>query len=266
LLALIDIRGIIADLDGVVWRAYHPLPGASDFFQRIKGHIPYVFASNNSSRTVEEYVTKLNGLGIPADAHQIISSATATADYLAERYARGTLMYVIGGPGIKTGLQQKGFVLINAPGQRPDVVVVGIDRTLTYAKMQLAVTHIRNGAVFIGTNGDRTFPIQNGYALGAGSILAALESATDVTPTVIGKPEPPMFEVALKRLGTTPDATLVIGDRLETDILGAGRLGMKSALMLSGIAREADIMNSDTQPDAIYENLGALHRAFGEAK
>ena len=264
MLALDNIRGIVADLDGVVWRAYHPLPGVPDFFQSMNGRIPYAFASNNSSRTVDEYVEKLNGLGIPAEPHQIVSSATATADYLAERYPRGTLMYVIGGPGIKMALQQKGFVLLNAPGRRPDLVVVGIDRTLTYAKMQLAVTHIRAGAVFIGTNGDRTFPIPGGYALGAGSILAAIESATDITPIVIGKPESPMFEVALQRLGTAPAATLMIGDRLETDIMGANRIGMKSALMLSGIAREADIMNSDYQPDAVYENLAALHRAFGE--
>ena len=144
------------------------------------------------------------------------------------------------------------------------MVVSGIDRAFTYDKLKAATTHIRNGAVFIGTNGDHTFPVPGGLAPGAGSILAAIEAATDTRPVIIGKPEKPMFEISLQRLGTRPEETLMIGDRIETDIEGAQNASMKTALMLSGVAKQADIINMNPAPDYVFENLAALLHAFGK--
>ena len=252
-------------MDGVIWRDRELLPGAAAFFAYLKSrNLPYVFATNNSTHTVEHYVELLNGFSIPVEPRQIVSSGSATAAYLAERYPPGTRVYVVGHIGLKKTLQAYGFILMDAPGITPEVVVSGIDRGFTYDKLKAATTHIRNGAVFIGTNGDHTFPVPGGLAPGAGSILAAIEAATDTRPVIIGKPEKPMFEISLQRLGTRPEETLMIGDRIETDIEGAQNASMKTALMLSGVAKQADIINMNPAPDYVFENLAALLHAFGK--
>jgi len=250
------IRGVVADMDGVIWRGDEVLPGAAAFFQYINGRLPYVFATNNSSRTAAYYIDKLNKLGIPAAPGQIISSAIATAGYLAKRYPPHSQMYVVGGVGIKEALRQHGFVLTNAPRNTPTAVVVGIDREITYEKLKMAIMHVHRGAALFGTNADKTIPVPDGLAPGAGSILAAIEAGAGVSATVIGKPASPMFEIALERLQTQPEETLMIGDRLETDIEGAQRLRMKTALVLSGVTTDAAIM--DAKPDFIFQDLAEL--------
>lgn len=257
------IHGVIADMDGVLWRGDDPLPGASEFFQYLHGRIPYVFATNNSSRTAHYYVEKLTKLQIPVQTNQIITSSSATAAYLVQTYPDAKTAYVVGEIGIRSALQEYGFTLVQE-GTQPDIVVAGIDRDFDYQKLKLASDYIRNGAVFIGTNSDKTLPVPNGFVPGAGSILAAITAASGNPPAhIIGKPEPPMFEVGLMRLGTPPNKTLMIGDRMETDILGAARLGIKTALLLSGVTTEkAIIENSEVQPDMIYEDLAAFLRSM----
>jgi 4-nitrophenyl phosphatase len=251
---LAGIRGIIADMDGVLWRGDEPLLGAARFFQEIS--IPYVFATNNSSQTVEHYRNKLQKMGVPAEAEQIVTSSIATAAYLAEHYPAGTTVYMIGETGLRTALQSHGFTLVK--DLQPTLVVAGLDRGLSYEKIARAANYIRAGAMFIGTNSDLTYPIPRGLAPGAGSVQAAIQAACGIAPQVIGKPERPMFDIGMQRLGTLPEETLMIGDRLETDIWGGHTFGLKTAMVLSGVSTEADIMKSSIQPDVVVHDLGAL--------
>jgi 4-nitrophenyl phosphatase len=150
----------------------------------------------------------------------------------------------------------------NTDGTAPIAVVCGMDRQVTYDKIKHASMAVRAGALFIGTNADRTFPTPEGLAPGAGSILAAIEAASDVSPTITGKPQPDLYEILLRGLGTTPAGTLVVGDRLETDIAGGRALGCPTALVLTGVSDEAMAGVSDTPPDHIFADLNALVEAI----
>ncbi len=165
---------------------------------------------------------------------------------------------MVGGDGLKDMVCGAGFVLSDEAG----VVVVGIDFNLTYNKLKRAAYLIRGGADFIGTNGDATFPLPDGLAPGAGSILAALETATDCHPLMIGKPNKPMFEAALRGMGTSPEATLMIGDRLNTDIQGAQEAGLPAVLVLTGVTSPAALDASAVKPEGVYADLPALMQAW----
>lgn len=255
-----SIRAAILDLDGVVWRGEEVLPDAAEFFLFLQRQgIGFALATNNSTKTVQMYVDRLRRIGIPAEPEHVITSAVATADYLSQRYAPGTPVYIIGGDGIREALLERGF---REDPQTAELVVVGMDPALTYQKLKIATLRIRAGARFIGTNGDRTFPLPEGIGPGNGSILAAIETATDTAPLVIGKPATAMFEVALRRLGTDPQQTLMIGDRLETDILGGQNAGLKTAVLLTGVTTAEQAAQSAIRADAVFESLAALFRAW----
>ncbi len=255
------IKGVICDMDGVLWREDTPLPGLSDFFALLEARrIPYMLATNNSSKTPEQYVEKLARMGIVTNTTHVLNSATAAADYLATQAAPGTPVYAIGGPGVREALRSHGFVLTE--GDHADYVVVGWDRDLTWHKLATATLLIRGGAGFIATNPDRTFPLEDGLVPGNGAQVAALITATDVTPVMAGKPGPLLYEWALARMGTSPEETLVIGDRLDTDILGGLRLGMPTALVLSGTTQADELPASPIHPDVIYDDLAALVRVW----
>ncbi|MBI1257457.1 MAG: haloacid dehalogenase, partial [Chloroflexi bacterium] len=171
---LSSINGVIMDMDGVLWRGDEMLPGMSQFidFLRARG-LPFALASNNSSKTPADYIVKLAGMGVSGvTEHQIVTSATATVDYLQTTYPVGSAVHVIGGDGLKSLVSGAGFVISDEAA----VVVVGIDFNLTYNKLRRAAGLIRKGADFIGTNADATFPMPDGLAPGAGSILAALRT------------------------------------------------------------------------------------------
>lgn len=258
------IRAVVLDMDGVLWRGDTVQPQVDAFFTFCQQHdIKFAFATNNSTKTVDMYVERLNGIGIPAQPEHVITSAVATTDYIAQRYEAGTPVYIIGGPGIRQGLTERGFVEDPVDAE---LVVVGMDFEVTYAKLRTAALLIRNGATFIGTNGDRTFPIPEGLAPGNGSLLAAIQAATDVEPIVIGKPETAMFEVALRRLGTQPEQTLMVGDRLETDILGAERAGLQTVLVLTGITTAEQAETDAIQADGVFESLSALYAVWAATK
>jgi 4-nitrophenyl phosphatase len=249
-------------MDGVLWRGDQPLPGLAALFAWLRErHIPYALATNNSSRTPADYAAKLTGMGV-ADipVSQIITSATATAAYLSGRYPAGTRLYVVGGAGLRAALDQAGFDLETQAA--PQGVVVGLDPDLTYDKLRQATLMIRAGADFYGTNGDLTYPMPEGEVPGAGSIIAALEAASGRSAIVIGKPERPMFEAALSATGTTPDTTLMVGDRLETDIAGAKALGLATVLVLTGVTTPDDLALSAIWPDVAYDDLTALIRTW----
>ena len=256
-LDLLSIRAVILDMDGVLWRGEQVLPGVAEFFAFLVQHrIPFLLATNNSTHTVASYVTRLQKAGVPAQPQHVITSAVATADYIRQHYSPETPVYIIGQEGIRQAMAEHGFREDPANAR---LVVVGMDFHVTYAKLKTATLRVRAGADFIGTNGDRTFPIPEGLAPGNGSILAALEAATDVEPLIVGKPQRPMFEMALARLNTAPEHTLMVGDRLETDILGAQGVGIRTALVLTGITTPEHAQTASIQADGVFASLAALH-------
>ena len=255
------IRGVVSDMDGVLWRGADILPGAVEFFAMLRRQgIPFIIASNNSSRSPADYVAKIEKAGLgPVTEAEIVTSATTTADYLANHYPAGTRVHVLGGDGLRGLVAAAGFPQAL---DEADVVVAGLDFDLTYDKLRRAALLIRAGADFIGTNDDVTFPAAEGLIPGAGSLLAALRAATDREPLVMGKPGRAMFDTALRLLGTPSEQTLMIGDRLNTDIAGAQTVGFRTALVLSGVSTREESAAASAPPDAVFADLAALGAAW----
>ncbi|NDJ63327.1 MAG: HAD-IIA family hydrolase [Chloroflexi bacterium] len=264
-----EISGVIMDMDGVLWRGDQALPGLHEIFAFLRARdLPHTLATNNSSRTPDDYVHKLERMGVPGVKHeQIVSSATATVAYLRDHYTPGTVVHVLGGDGLKALISEAGFTLAtdDLPEDAVQVAVSGIDFNLTYATLRRTMKIIRAGADFIGTNGDATIPTPDGFWPGAGSILAALQTATDRSPQMMGKPHAPMFEAALGVMGTDPAYTLMIGDRINTDIAGAADLGMPTVLVLTGVTTRDQLNESRIQPNAVYADLPGLLAAWESA-
>ena len=256
-----EVQGLIIDLDGVLWRGEQPLGPLPEWFQRLQVlGLRWVFATNNATRTIDMYLEKFARMGLTdIRPDQIVNSILAAVYALRQRWPQGAPVYIIGEEGLFQGLAEAGYPFTEDL-EAIQAVVVGLDRGLTYDKLALGTLAIRRGAWFIGTNPDRSFPTPEGLKPGAGAILAALEAATDVAPTIVGKPEPFLFQLALERLGTPPEATLVVGDRLETDILGGRRVGCRTALVLSGVTTREEIVHNPSPPDLIVEDFGALLR------
>lgn len=257
---LITIRHLIIDMDGVLYRESDAIPGLVDFFGFLRQRdTRFVLATNNSTRTPAQYVEKMAGMGVQITPADLITSAQATAAYLREISPPGTPVYAVGQVGLTTALQEAGFVL---DSRRVEFVVAGLDVHVTYEKLKTATLLIHRGARFIGTNPDVTLPTAEGLAPGAGAILAAIQASTGVAPTVIGKPEPTMFQQAMARLGAAPADTAALGDRLETDILAAQRTGILSLLVLSGVTDRALLAESEVQPDLVFEDIADLREKW----
>ncbi len=219
------------DGDGVLYTGNTPVEGANDFVNslREKGK-PVVLITNNSTSTVEEYRRKLDRMGLQFD--QIYTSA-----YTAISRINGKSVFVLGEEGIHDACKKAGITTDENDYDIPDYVVVGMDRTLTYEKLRKAVWYILQGARFVATNPDRTFPLKDSIAPGAGSMIAAVEACVGHPPEFIaGKPEVHLFRQACGDLGFEPDEVVMVGDRYETDILGASRAGIDSVLVRTGIA------------------------------
>ncbi len=250
------VQGLILDMDGVLWRQSQPIGDLPYIFNQIskKGY-KVALVTNNATFTVQQYLEKLAGFGVALQADQIINSPSAVIHYMKEHYPTGSKVYVIGEDGLHDELIKHNFSIAEK-----DVVavVVGMDRQLTYDKLCRATINLRSGAAFIATNGDRTFPTPEGLVPGVGAVLALLEIASDTKPLVLGKPEPLLYEIAIKRMQTKPQETLVVGDRLETDILGAQRIGLPCALVLSGVSTNEDVEKWKPQPDYVFKDLQEL--------
>lgn len=269
-----NIRALIIDMDGVLWHGNQAVAGLAEFFQILRDkNLPFVLATNNASHTPEQYVSKLAGMGVSIETKEIMTSALATAMYLAERMDPAqTRVFVVGEDGAIQAMQEQGFTLtglyeINGPDSKgADVVVCGKDHTLNWDKLATATLNIRAGAKFIGTNDDNTLPTELGLIHGNGAILAALQTASGVSPTIIGKPEPIMYQQAIARLGVSLDETIAIGDKLETDILGAVRTGIRSLMVLDGVSTEEDLKVSEYQPTWVMKDIRAVTEALGTLK
>jgi 4-nitrophenyl phosphatase len=250
---LASIRAFVLDMDGVIWRANQPIGDLPWIFSRLKtGGYQVVLATNNSTLTPALYVQKLKGFGVELERWQVINSSQTAAHYLKQRFPDGGPVYVLGEVGLVEALNEEGFI---HQEREVKAVVAGMDRQLNFEKLKQATMLIRAGALFVGTNPDVTFPTPEGLIPGAGAILAALETATSVKPVVVGKPSPQMYRVALQRLKLPPELVLVVGDRIETDIVGAQQIGCRSALVLSGVTSREDAEKWRPAPDLIAADL-----------
>lgn len=259
---LAEIDGLVIDMDGVLWRGAEPLPGLAPFFELLRDRrLPFVLATNNATQTPERVQAKLNRFGVTVEPDEVLTSAAGTAHFLLKQHPAGSRVYVIGEEGLRQALQQVGFEL-SERGDGVQAVVVGMDFQLRWEYLEEAAYALNQGASFLGANPDLTFPTERGLAPGNGANLAALQAATGRKPTIYGKPEPHIFLDSLERLGTVAERTLSVGDRLETDILGGQRAGLKTALMLTGAAKRADLDASEIKPDWVFEDLPGLTAAL----
>lgn len=258
-----DLQALIVDMDGVLYRGETAIAGAPAFLAWLDERaIPFLCVTNNSTLDPQAYERKLARMGIAVPARRILTSSQATAEYLAGRYPPGTHIYMIGESGLERALGERGYVLTD---DRPAAVVVGLDRQVTYAQLRTASLAIRAGAAFVATNPDRTLPTEAGEEPGAGALIAALVAATGREPVMIGKPEPPLMELAIGRLGQPRERIGALGDRVETDILSARRLGLPGILVLSGGTQAPPPPEDETQPDWVFASVRELHRAWQES-
>jgi len=257
---LCALRALVIDVDGVLWRGKHFLPGIPAFFDFLETHhIKFVIATNNSARPTMDITARLQHVGVSIDPAQVLTSAEATARYLSNAVPSARRVYVVGGEGLCQAMSHAGFQLVE---QDADAVVVGIDFALTYEKLKRATREIRRGAKFIGTNADKTLPVDEDVVPGAGSILAALVAATDVKPIVIGKPERALFDIAIEKMGASRETTATLGDRLDTDIEGGMHAGLQSILVMTGVTTPAMLAASSVKPDFVFADLDTLREAW----
>lgn len=259
------VRTFVFDLDGVVYRGTQPLPGAVDTIATLRqlGHQVYFF-TNNSTKTRASYAEKLRGMGIPADEDHIMTSSYATALYLTEQGAQGASVFVIGENGPKAELSAVGMEIVEDSG-KADYVIVGMDRQFTYDKLRKAQQAIFHGAKFIATNRDNTFPLEDGLVVpGGGAIVSAIEAAAGVTPILIGKPEVYAMRKVLDLAHSSPNDSVIVGDRLDTDVLVGKRLGANTVLVLTGVTTEKDLESapSELQPDIVINQLPEMLEKF----
>jgi glycerol 3-phosphatase-2 len=247
---------ILLDLDGVLYRWPEPIPGAAEAVAALrKAGKRVAFVTNNSSRTPAQVVERLASVGVDAKPEEVVTSALATATILAGRGIGSA--FVIGEEGLLKALAEAGVAVVDSSSDDVDVVVVGFDRGADYMKLKDASVLVERGASLVASNADPSFPAPGGESWpGAGALLAAIETTTGTRGEVFGKPEPPLFERALASAGG--GRPLVVGDRLDTDIAGASRLGWDSALVLTGDARRVDVESALWTPTFVLDDLSGL--------
>jgi NagD protein len=248
-------RGFLIDMDGVIYRGGELIPGAEQFIHLLLDQeIPFLFLTNNSQRTRRDVATKLTRMGIPIQEKHVFTCAMATARFLASQKPNGTA-YVIGEGGLLTAMHRNGYSIVD---KSPDYVVVGEGRTLTFEMLENAVQMILGGAKLIATNMDPNCPTSTGTRPGCGAIVSLLETATGIKAFSVGKPSPVMMRAARKELQLAASETIMIGDTMETDILGGAQLGYYTILVLSGSTRREDLDRYGYRPELVVDSVADL--------
>lgn len=248
---------VLFDLDGVLYRGADPVEHAGGSVARLRElAVPLAFVTNNSSRTPADVADRLGAVGIEASPDEVVTSALATADLLADRGARRA--FVVGGEGLRAALRNAGVEVVErGDDEAVDTVVVGFDPEATYERLRDASLLVAAGAAFVGSNPDASFPAADGRNWpGAGALIAAIETTTGKRAEIVGKPHPPLLRAAASRAGAR--APLVVGDRLDTDIAGASALGWDSVLVLTGVSTRDEAAAARPGPTYVLEDLRGL--------
>jgi HAD superfamily hydrolase (TIGR01450 family) len=280
-----NARGLLllVDLDGVVYRGDDPVPGVPEVLtQRAGAGDDVVYVTNNSMHYRADYVRRLADLGAPVAPDRIVSAPRATALWLEERHSEVRRVLAVGAGGLDRELRDVGLEVVNAgyvaermakegldgmaAAGSPGAVVAGVDPQMTYLRIAAAADCVRAGALFIATNCDPVYPVERGLRPGAGSIVAAIEVASSVAPTTIGKPEPLLMEEAARAVGRDAREAIVIGDGLLTDIAAARAVGARSVLMLTGVTTGAalEALPSADRPTKVAGDAAELARVLEE--
>lgn len=247
-----NYNGYLIDLDGTMYRGTELIQEAADFVKKLKEKgIPYLFVTNNSSRTPAQVAEKLRKFTIPATEDQVFTTSQATANYIYGLNENASV-YIIGEEGIRTAISEKGLKLAE---EQADFVVVGIDRSISYEKLAVGCLAVRNGATFISTNGDIAIPTERGLLPGNGSLTSVIAVSTQTNPIFIGKPESIIMEQALEVLGTKKEETLMVGDNYDTDILAGINAGLDTLLVHTGVTKKEHLPKYEVQPTYVVDSL-----------
>ncbi|MFT4037149.1 MAG: HAD-IIA family hydrolase [Thermomicrobiales bacterium] len=259
-----DAKAWIFDMDGVLYLGSEMLPGCNELLDALTlRERKIMMATNNSMSTPEAYEKKLAGMGMDVPASEVLTSAIATRDYLLRTLPEGSGIFVIGMPALREQIfDGTPFHPVQFGEEDPAAVVIGLDLQFSYDKLKQGFQALQTGALFVATNADTTLPLETGLVPGAGSIVAALAAASGRKPIVIGKPETPMLEAAMMRMGVSPDETVMIGDRLDTDVLAGRRAGTTTVLVLTGVSTRDDLVMAEALPDLIVSDLPSLVAAL----
>ena len=249
-------NGFLIDMDGVIYKGTEPIPGAIEFINYLRDNeYPFLFLTNNSQRTNRDVSYKLRKMGFNVNDEDVFTCAMATARHLASKNAQGTA-FVIGEGGLLTELHNIGYSIVD---ENPDYVIIGEGRTIMLESVDKAINMIMKGAKLIATNLDPNCPVGKGeYRAGCGAFVAMLEFATGKQAFSVGKPSPIMMRMARKILDLGTDETIMIGDTMGTDILGAGSMGFTTVLTLSGVTKQEDLEHYGYAPDFIVQSLKDL--------
>jgi NagD protein len=254
-LELTGVESVLMDMDGVLIHEEHVIPGAADFLDRLEGAgIPYLVLTNNSRYTQRDLSARLHVTGLNVAPDCIWTSALATARFLDSQRKEGTA-YVLGEAGLTTALHEIGYVLAD---RDPDYVVLGETRLYNFETITKAIRLVAAGCRFIATNPDPTGPSVEGILPATGSVAALITHATGVAPYYVGKPNPLMMRSALRALDAHSESTVMIGDRMDTDIVSGLEAGMRTILVLSGISNELDAERFPYRPTWIVRSAAGL--------
>lgn len=258
------VRGLVMDMDGVLYRGNEPTPGLADFFAFLEREgIRYLLLTNNSTTLPAGYVTKLAAMGVTVPVESILTSGLVLKTYMQAHYPAGTRIYGVCMEALQQLLlEDTGYVWDE---DQPHVVISSGDFAVTYDKLRRACLAIRAGADWVATNTDKTLPTEEGLIPGAGALVACLVTATEREPIALGKPDLPMMDQALALLDLPASETAMIGDRLDTDILGGIHAGMRTIMVLTGVSTREEAEQGPIKPDFIYADLPALIAAFRAA-
>jgi NagD protein len=250
------LQGVLSDMDGVIYRGKQIIAGAQQFVDRlIERKVPFLFLTNNSEQTPLDLLRKIEAMGIMGlKEDNFITSAMATAAFLSAQNP-GASAYVVGGAGLAAELYKVGFSITDS---KPDYVVVGKTTHFNFDMLRKASRLIREGAKFIGTNPDVLDPVESGWEPASGCILAAVETASGRKPYIVGKPNSLMMTIARKKLGSRSSETVMIGDRMDTDIVGGMEAGMTTCLVLSGVTDHNTLEQYPYKPDHVFDNVGQI--------
>jgi NagD protein len=255
-----EIRSWLMDMDGVLVREQHPIPGAREFIGRLQElGTPFMVLTNNSMYTRRDLAARLRRTGLDVPEEAIWTSALATATFLEDQRPGGSA-FVIGEVGLTTALHEAGYTLTE---NDPDYVVLGETRTYSFERITEAIRLIDSGARFIATNPDNIGPSPDGPLPATGSFAALISRATGVTPYYVGKPNPLMMRSALNALDAHSEHTAMIGDRMDTDVVSGLEAGLEAILVLTGVTSRADAERHPYLPSRIVESVAELVEELG---